>query len=232
LDKYTTTPSYKIGFDVSESIITTTEDTTLTDNAVSSTNYQADGADRFKIALVLSKRSLTAPTSAKFIEIAEVVNGKLHKKAEGIERSKGYKVISGFDYELRENKSTMTDANGLLGTDASGSSDKVSFGVNTGVANIDGVRTKLEQKTFLALSKARTIEESTADVSAAADIGNYVVTDGGIIGSFATGSTPRAVLNFSPASGSGAFPLVDMKDKSVFIGTARIRNIERLDNEF
>jgi len=232
LDKYTTTPSYKIGFDVAESIITTTEDSTLTDNAVSSTNYQADGADRFKISLTLAKKSLTATTSAKFIEIAEVVNGKLHKKAEGIERSKGYKVISGFDYELRENKSTMTDANGLLGTDASGSSDKVSFGVNTGVANIDGVRTKLEQKTFLALSKARTIEESTADVSAAADIGNYVVTDGGIVGNFASADNQRAVLNFSPASSGVPFPLVNMKDSSAFIGTARIRNIERLGNEF
>ena len=232
LDKYTTTPSYKIGFDVAESIITNTEDSTLTDNAVSSTNYQADGADRFKISLTLAKKSLTATTSAKFIEIAEVVSGKLHKKAEGIERSKGYKVISGFDYELRENKSTMTDANGLSGIDASGSSDKVSFGVNTGVASIDGVRTKLEQKTFLALNKARTTENSTADVSAAADIGNYVVTDGGIVGNFASADTQRAVLNFSPASSGVPFPLVNMKDSSAFIGTARIRNIERLGNEF
>ena len=232
LDKYTTTPSYKIGFDVSESILTTTEDSTLTDNAVSSTNYQADGADRFKIALVLAKKSLTATTSEKFIEIAEVVNGKLHKKAENLDSSKGAEIVSGFDFEIRENKTTMLDSNGLYGTDSSGSSDKVSFGVDTGVANLDGVRTELEQKTFLALSKARTIEDSVADVSVAAEIGNYVVTDGGIIGSFASGDAQRAVLNFSPAVSGIPFPLVNMQDTSVFIGTARIRNIERLGNEF
>ena len=232
LDKYTTTPSYKIGFDVAESIITTTEDSTLTDNAVSSTNYQADGADRFKISLVLAKKSLTAVTSAKFIEIAEVVNGKLHKKEENLDSSKGAKVVSGFDFEIRENKTTMLDANGLYGTDSGGSSDKVSFGVDTGVANLDGAETKLEKKTFLALSKARTTENSTADVSAAADIGNYVVTDGGITGSFASGDVQRAVLNFSPAVSGVPFPLVNLKDTSVFIGTARIRNIERLGNEF
>ena len=235
LDKYTTTPSYKIGFDVAESIITTTEDSSLTDNAVSSTNYQADGADRFKISLTLAKKSLTATTSVNFIEIAEVVNGKLHKKAENIERSKGYKVISGFDYELRENKTTMTDANGLSGIDASGSSDKVSFGVSKGVAEINGVETKLSTKTFIELDKARTIENSTADVSASAEIGNYVVTDGGITADWAQGGNPRQLLNFSPAvTANDAYPspLVDLKDESVFIGTARIRNIERFGNEF
>ena len=126
----------------------------------------------------------------------------------------------------------MTDANGLLGTDASGSADKVSFGINTGVAEIDGVTTKLDKKTFLALNKARTTENSTADVSASADIGNYVVTDGGIIGSFASADSQRAVLNFSPANSGTPFPLVNMQDKSAFIGTARIRNIERFGNEF
>ena len=69
--------------------------------------------------------------------------------------------------------------------------------------------------------KARTIENSTADVSASAEIGNYVVTDGGITADWAQGGNPRQLLNFSPAvTANDAYPspLVDLKDESVFIG--------------
>ena len=49
LDKYTNTPSYRIGFTVNEQLITPEEDTSLLDNAQGSSNYAAKGAHRFKI---------------------------------------------------------------------------------------------------------------------------------------------------------------------------------------
>ena len=69
LDKFTTTPSYRIGFDVSETIATSSDDTSLNDNSVVSNNYQAPGADRHKIQLTLAKRSLSVNSTEGFVEV-------------------------------------------------------------------------------------------------------------------------------------------------------------------
>ena len=53
LDKYTNTPSYRIGFTVTESFVTPSDDSSLNDNAAGSSNANAPGAHRFKILLTL-----------------------------------------------------------------------------------------------------------------------------------------------------------------------------------
>ena len=53
LDKYTNTPSYRIGLTVTESFVTPNDDTSLNDNAQGTSNVNAPGAHRFKIALTL-----------------------------------------------------------------------------------------------------------------------------------------------------------------------------------
>ena len=49
-----TTVSQRIGFTVTETLVTPETDTTLTDNATGSSNYAAKGAHRLKISLTLS----------------------------------------------------------------------------------------------------------------------------------------------------------------------------------
>ena len=56
LDKYTNTPSYRIGFTINEQLITPEDDHNLIDNAQGSSNFAAKGAHRFKITLTLSKK--------------------------------------------------------------------------------------------------------------------------------------------------------------------------------
>jgi hypothetical protein len=75
LDQYSIRPSYKIGFDVIEEIVTSDEDETLFDNAQGFSNYAAPGADRFKITLELSKKGLDDLETNNFIEILRVDNG-------------------------------------------------------------------------------------------------------------------------------------------------------------
>ena len=60
LEKYSNTPSYKIGVDIAETLTTYTEDSSLLDNAAGSSNENAPGADRLTITLTLAKKSLTA----------------------------------------------------------------------------------------------------------------------------------------------------------------------------
>ena len=51
LDKYTNTPSYRVGLSVTESFTTPNDDTTLNDNATGTSNVNAPGAHRFKITI-------------------------------------------------------------------------------------------------------------------------------------------------------------------------------------
>ena len=75
LEKFATTPSYKVGLTITESITNNTDDSTLLDNASGSFNVNAPGANRYKIALILGKKSLTTISEQNFIELLRVVNG-------------------------------------------------------------------------------------------------------------------------------------------------------------
>ena len=72
-----TTANARIGFEITESTVASTSDTSLLDPAQNASNYQAPGADRFKIDLVLATRSLTSSDTSQFIELARVENGVL-----------------------------------------------------------------------------------------------------------------------------------------------------------
>lgn len=80
LDYYTNTSSYRVGLKVSEEIITAKDDSSLYDNARGFTNYAAPGADRFKINLSLTKKTLESiDTDVDFIELLRLENGEIKK---------------------------------------------------------------------------------------------------------------------------------------------------------
>ena len=79
LDPYTNTPSYRVGLNIDEQIITAKEDPKLYDNARGFSNYAAPGADRFKISTTLSKKSLTDNNDTSFVELVRLDNGELKK---------------------------------------------------------------------------------------------------------------------------------------------------------
>ena len=89
LDKYTNTPSYRVGLSVAESFTSASDDATLNDNATGSTNYNAPGAHRLKILLTLAKKTLSATDDTNFIEIARVDNGVIKSHA----RNSQYAVL-------------------------------------------------------------------------------------------------------------------------------------------
>jgi len=77
LDKYSNTPTYKIGLIFKESIVTPEEDASLLDNAQNSYNYAAPGAHRYYIELQLVKYALDAETDKSFVELIRVTNGRI-----------------------------------------------------------------------------------------------------------------------------------------------------------
>lgn len=74
LDQYSTTPTYKVGFNVIEKIVTSLEDESLYDNSQGFSNYAAPGADRFKLELQLAKYKIDE-NPENFVEILRIING-------------------------------------------------------------------------------------------------------------------------------------------------------------
>ena len=69
--------SARVGFTVTEELITPEADATLTDNARGSANYAAKGAHRLKITLTLSKLSLDSTEDTKFVQLMRIDGGRI-----------------------------------------------------------------------------------------------------------------------------------------------------------
>jgi hypothetical protein len=81
VSKYTSANvSSRIGFDVVESVVTSSSDTSLLDPALGSSNYQAPGSDRVKIELVLNIRSLESTDDEKFIELVRIEESEITRE--------------------------------------------------------------------------------------------------------------------------------------------------------
>jgi len=79
LEPYSNTPSYRVGLDILEEVITSDDDSSINDNAKGFTNYAAPGADRFKISVKLAKKSLQDYEDTNFVELVRIDNGEIKK---------------------------------------------------------------------------------------------------------------------------------------------------------
>jgi len=90
LDQYSNTPSYRVGLNVSEQIISSDIDPSLNDNAQGYNNFSAPGADRLKIQATLAKKLITDTNDQNFVQLAEIKNGVVRD------------LVSRTDYNLLE----------------------------------------------------------------------------------------------------------------------------------
>jgi len=80
LDKFSNTPSYRIGLRATEQIITAEEDETLFDNAQNSFNFAAPGAHRYYIEATLTKLSTDSTDDTDFIELIRTGDGQVKRE--------------------------------------------------------------------------------------------------------------------------------------------------------
>ena len=92
-----------------------------------------------------------------------------------------------------------------------------------------------EYKNFsstITIDRQSLVEKTTTNVSTAIEMGNYVLTRQNFVNS---GTDLNVVFNFIPAASGNAYPTVNLSDDGTTgnnnVGTARIRNIERHDDE-
>lgn len=175
LDQYSSTPSYKVGFDIIESIVSADDDDTLFDNAKGFSNYTAPGADRLKIELVLSKRNIDDTTTENFIEILRIKNGsEIFKKdttqyslirdelAKRTYDESGDYYVRPFEVFVRDSLNDRVRTNGLYYSDeltSSGttpSDDSMVYSIGAGKAYVGGYDTETISSTELISEKPRT----------------------------------------------------------------------------
>ena len=85
LDQYGNTPTYRVGFNILEEIVTADLDEELNDNSQGFNNYSAPGADRLRITLSLFKKATDDFVDDDFVELASLEEGVLRSKKNSVE---------------------------------------------------------------------------------------------------------------------------------------------------
>jgi len=191
LDKYTNTPSYRIGLTIVENFITSTDDTTILDNAQGSSNANATGAHRFKIDLTLTKLALDSTADASFVELFRLNNGNLQDKVTNnvstvledtlarrtFDESGNYAVRQ-FELDIREHL-ISGDNRGIyaaLATSAQGNvanEAKLAFGLSQGKAYVKGYEIAKIGTSYIDVDKARDFDTSSG-ITTRFNVGSFI----------------------------------------------------------
>src|SRR5210317_1332727 len=177
LEKYSSTPSYRVGLTVTESFVTSGDDSSLNDNA--------PGAHRFKILLTLTKKALASTEDNNFYELLRLSSGTLQNQVRTTEYAiledtlarrtydeSGDYVVKPFDIDVREhlasgnNRGIYTSANG-------GDATKLAVGFSPGKAYVKGYEIDTIATTFINVDKARDFDTQN-NFSTRFDVGNYI----------------------------------------------------------
>jgi hypothetical protein len=167
LDKYTSTPSYRIGLSVTESFITPTDDVTLNDNATGSSNESAPGAHRFKISLTLAKKTLSSTEDSNFFEIGRVENGEIKTLVRSTDYSiledtfarrtydeSGDYTLGNPDIDVREHLISGNNR-GIYTSGEGGDEAKLAVGISPFKAYVRGYEVDKLSTTYVNVDKAR-----------------------------------------------------------------------------
>ena len=176
LDQYDSDPSYRVGLEVLESIVTPEDDESLNDNAAGTSNYSAPGAHRFKIQTQFVKRLISDEADKDFIELLRINNSRVENYVQRTEYSElekslarrtfeesGDYVIDTFNITMREHLNDGFN-NGVYnkGQDSDqgnpASDDKLAIEVSPGKAYIRGYRTAFTSPRYVDVDKPRDFE--------------------------------------------------------------------------
>lgn len=243
LDKYKNTPSYKVGVVPTKSIVDHIADVSLVDNAQGTPNYQAPGADRFKIDTVLTKIALDEETSeTEFISLIEVEDGAIKKrKTFGID-GKIEDIISkrtfeeSGDYTLTNPKTSVREHlvqgnnGGRYTVSEGGNTNLLLLEVDPFIAYVKGYRNEFISKQSIELEKGldvQYVDQNKTQIN----YGNYIEIND-IVGPWNLMDSRKvdlystafnALTNRSYSTGTS----VNTANK---IGEARVRSVEYLNN--
>ena len=175
LSKYSTNTSYKVGWSITETIITPEDDISLKDNAQGYSNFSAPGAHRLKITLALEKFAIETPSNKNFVQLVYLQQGKIQRQIKQTAPSQieeilarrtydesGDYVVKAMTTDIKEyyNKNGSgfysLDAEGKVnGLDATDAEDKLVLNLGPGKAYIRGYEVENTEPKYIPLDKAK-----------------------------------------------------------------------------
>ncbi len=184
LDKYTNKPSYRVGLTVTESFITSNEDASLNDNAQGTSNQNAPGANRFKIDLTLTKKTISSTEDAGFVELLRLKEGLIQNQVRTTDYGvledtfarrtydeSGDYAVRDFDLDLREH--LKSGENRGIYASPVGDASKIAAGLGAGKAYVRGYEISTLGTNFVDIDKARDFDTQN-NFKTRFDVENYV----------------------------------------------------------
>ena len=229
LDKYTNTPNYVVGLQVSQTIQTSAGDASLLDNAQGVPNTAAPGADRYKISTTLIKEDLDVDSNRtvdEYVPLARIENGVVQldvtdktddtelttRLATRTHEESGDYTVGLFELDIKEHLDDTTNFGYKLAADG-GDADKLAVGVEPSRAYIQGFRVAKTAKEFVEVDKPRGADatETEEDTNTQITVGNYVKL---------TTSTVEGIPDLE------TYKTLDLNISGTARGTARARGLE------
>lgn len=240
ISRYTTTQSVRVAYEITEEIVTITEDVSLGDNALGTPNTAAPGAHRYQIQLNLITQpfSFDEPRSENIIQLMLIQDGVVKERARTeyselannlaqrtYEESGNY-ALNPFLLNIREMYNdgtnnglyTISQLRSLFGLTAETDAQVIAYGesrlavgLEKSVAYVHGYRIELEDIKYIPVLKARN-EDHEAFFNGASTVADL----GNYVYVDVTQSLPD-VDNFT---------ILNLKASTTVIGTARVRSID------
>ena len=220
ISKYNnTTSNLRIGFEITESLVKNSSDTSLLDPALDASNYQAPGADRFKIDLTLTTRDIASTDTTKFIELTQIEDG-------GQTRSYQLPIYSVIEDTLarrtydESGNYTVRPFNISLQTNTSNTAN-MDVILSPGKAYVFGYEYETISPSIITVPKPRTTV-NIQNKKLSADYGNFVYTTGQF-GTFPINSLSTVDLHCVPNASINLTSTASITNTK--IGTARVKSV-------
>ena len=249
LDKYTNTPSYRVGLTVTESLVTPESDTSLLDNATGSSNINAKGAHRLQITLTLDKLPLGSTDDENFVELMRLKNGSVERIVDKTDYNifqenlarrtfdeSGNYTVRPFGIDIKETLDTGDNSGIYTSTQTTDQGNTPSESLATvqidpGKAYVRGYEIETVTPAYLDFEKPRTTDEFD-DAISNIEVGNFVRVNN-VFGSpdlstFISGDVPvphRAINLWSEQNNT---PGSQNTTQGSQIGVARARGFEHV----
>jgi hypothetical protein len=237
ISKYDTQGSARVGFDVSETIVTETTDDSLLDPASGSYNYAAPGAARLKLEAPINAYPLTASLSNTFVELMQVKNGVVQSVSNRTQYSQirdymagrtydesGDYIVSGFAVGVRDHLKSGNNG-GLYTVSQGGNTYQIAVTVDPGKAYVKGY--DVDKIVSMNRPTDKGIDYQFVDsAKTLADYGNYVIVDN-VVGNWDVNRQGVVTLRGQQANAISRGPsFFTTNFPTGELGTARVRAIK------
>ena len=230
------TASGRVGFDITETIVTETTDDTLLDPASGSYNYAAPGAARLKLTANLSSIALTTTVSNTFVELFQVKDGVVQSistrpqyaqirdyLASRTADESGDYVVAGFELNVKEHLKTGNNQ-GVYTSAQGGNTNLLVVSAEPGKAYVKGYDIERIASISRNISKA-TDTEALQSAKALVDYGNYLIVDN-VVGNWDVNRQSVVSLRGQQANAISTLNYSSTIFPTGQLGTARVRGIE------